>query len=68
MAYGTASAYAENSGEIGYHNVSAWCTAEYTTVAFEIYQPDIVIYDVLGDVVCGGFAKPVDSHFSVRDN
>lgn len=31
MAYGTASAYAENSGEIGYHNGSAWCTAEYTT-------------------------------------
>lgn len=31
MAYGTASAYAENSGEIGYHNGSAWCTAEYAT-------------------------------------
>ena len=27
--------------------------------AFEIYQPDIVIYDVLGDVVCGGFAMPI---------
>ena len=24
--------------------------------AFGVYQPDIVIYDVLGDVVCGGFA------------
>lgn len=31
MAYGTASAYAENSGETGYHNGSAWCTAEYAT-------------------------------------
>ncbi|MBQ9111677.1 MAG: LPXTG cell wall anchor domain-containing protein, partial [Oscillospiraceae bacterium] len=31
MAYGTASAYVENSGEIGYHNGSAWCTAEYST-------------------------------------
>lgn len=27
--------------------------------AFEFYQPDIVIYDVLGDVVCGGFAMPL---------
>lgn len=27
--------------------------------AFEIYRPDIVIYDVLGDVVCGGFAMPI---------
>ena len=27
--------------------------------AFEVYQPDFVIYDVLGDVVCGGFAMPI---------
>lgn len=27
--------------------------------AFEIYQPDIVFYDVVGDVVCGGFAMPL---------
>ena len=27
--------------------------------AFETYKPDIVIYDVLGDVVCGGFAMPI---------
>ena len=27
--------------------------------AFDIYQPDVVIYDVLGDVVCGGFAMPI---------
>lgn len=27
--------------------------------AFEIYRPDIVIFDVLGDVVCGGFAMPI---------
>lgn len=26
---------------------------------FEVYKPDIVIYDVLGDVVCGGFAMPI---------
>lgn len=27
--------------------------------AYEIYQPDVVLYDVLGDVVCGGFAMPI---------
>lgn len=27
--------------------------------AFAVYRPDIVIYDVLGDVVCGGFAMPL---------
>lgn len=27
--------------------------------AYETYQPDIVLYDVLGDVVCGGFAMPI---------
>jgi nitrogenase iron protein NifH len=28
-------------------------------LAYETYQPDIVLYDVLGDVVCGGFAMPM---------
>jgi nitrogenase iron protein NifH len=27
--------------------------------AFDILKPQIVIYDVLGDVVCGGFAMPI---------
>ncbi|MBQ2667694.1 MAG: AAA family ATPase [Clostridia bacterium] len=27
--------------------------------AYEVYKPDIVIYDVLGDVVCGGFSMPM---------
>lgn len=27
--------------------------------AFATYKPDVVIYDVLGDVVCGGFAMPI---------
>ncbi len=27
--------------------------------AFDIYGVDVVIYDVLGDVVCGGFAQPI---------
>lgn len=26
---------------------------------FEKYTPDVVLYDVLGDVVCGGFAAPI---------
>lgn len=27
--------------------------------AYEVYQPDVVMYDVLGDVVCGGFSMPM---------
>lgn len=27
--------------------------------AAETYRPDIILYDVLGDVVCGGFAMPL---------
>ena len=27
--------------------------------AFEVHRPDVVIFDVLGDVVCGGFAMPI---------
>lgn len=30
-----------------------------TLDAFDVYQPDVVLYDVLGDVVCGGFAMPL---------
>jgi nitrogenase iron protein NifH len=26
---------------------------------YQFYQPDVVFYDVLGDVVCGGFAMPI---------
>ncbi len=26
---------------------------------FESHKPDVVLYDVLGDVVCGGFAAPI---------
>lgn len=29
------------------------------TGAYETYEPDIVFYDVLGDVVCGGFSMPM---------
>ena len=27
--------------------------------AYEVYKPDIVLFDVLGDVVCGGFSMPI---------
>ena len=27
--------------------------------AYQTYELDVVIYDVLGDVVCGGFAQPI---------
>lgn len=32
--------------------------------AFEKYQPDVVLYDVLGDVVCGGFAMPIRNGYA----
>ncbi len=32
--------------------------------AFDVYKPDIVIYDVLGDVVCGGFSMPIRNGYA----
>ena len=32
--------------------------------AFDVYKPDYVLYDVLGDVVCGGFAMPLRGEYS----
>jgi nitrogenase iron protein NifH len=32
--------------------------------AFETYHIDVAIYDVLGDVVCGGFAMPIREGFA----
>ncbi|MCH3907875.1 MAG: nitrogenase iron protein NifH [Sphaerochaeta sp.] len=32
--------------------------------AKETYHPDVIIYDVLGDVVCGGFAMPIRSGYA----
>lgn len=34
--------------------------------AFETFRPDAVIYDVLGDVVCGGFAMPIREGYADR--
>jgi nitrogenase iron protein NifH len=33
---------------------------------FEEYRPDYVLYDVLGDVVCGGFAVPIRDGLAQR--
>ena len=32
--------------------------------AHDVYRPDAVIYDVLGDVVCGGFSMPMRSGYA----
>ena len=32
--------------------------------AYDVYQPDVVFYDVLGDVVCGGFSMPMRSGYA----
>ena len=32
--------------------------------AFGVYDPDYVFYDVLGDVVCGGFATPIRAGYA----
>ncbi|HIZ39947.1 MAG TPA: AAA family ATPase [Candidatus Anaerobutyricum stercoris] len=34
--------------------------------AYETYRPDVVIYDVLGDVVCGGFSMPMRGGYADR--
>ena len=34
--------------------------------AFDIIKPDLVLYDVLGDVVCGGFAMPIREGYADR--
>ena len=33
---------------------------------FEHYKPDVVLYDVLGDVVCGGFAAPIREGYAEK--
>ncbi len=54
--------------EVGGPNPGIGCAGQGIIAAFEkmkelkaieTYQPDVVIYDVLGDVVCGGFAVPL---------
>lgn len=32
--------------------------------AKKVYKPDVIIYDVLGDVVCGGFAMPIRNGYA----
>lgn len=33
---------------------------------FGTYKPDVVLYDVLGDVVCGGFAAPIREGYAKK--
>ena len=33
---------------------------------FDVVKPDVVLYDVLGDVVCGGFAMPIREGYADR--
>ncbi len=32
--------------------------------AYETFKPDVVLYDVLGDVVCGGFSMPMRAGYA----
>ena len=32
--------------------------------AYEVYKPEVVLYDVLGDVVCGGFSMPMRNGYA----
>ncbi len=32
--------------------------------AIDVYRPDVILYDVLGDVVCGGFAMPIRNGYA----
>lgn len=32
--------------------------------AIKVYNPDVIVYDVLGDVVCGGFAMPIRNGYA----
>ena len=34
--------------------------------AFDLLKPDVILYDVLGDVVCGGFAMPIREGYAER--
>ena len=34
--------------------------------AYRVYAPDVVLYDVLGDVVCGGFSMPMRQGYADR--
>ena len=33
---------------------------------YDIYKPEVVLYDVLGDVVCGGFSMPMRGGYADR--
>jgi Nitrogenase subunit NifH (ATPase) len=51
------------SGCAGRGIIAAFEEMERTGIV-ERYKPDIMIYDVLGDVVCGGFAMPIRNGYA----
>ena len=51
------------SGCAGRGIVTAFETLKEHNV-YEVYQPDVILYDVLGDVVCGGFAMPLRNGYA----
>lgn len=34
--------------------------------AYETFRPDVILYDVLGDVVCGGFSMPMRTGYAEK--
>ncbi|MBR7006922.1 MAG: AAA family ATPase [Candidatus Methanomethylophilaceae archaeon] len=59
--------------ECGGPSPGTGCAGRGIIAAFEIlerlgavdrYSPDVIIYDVLGDVVCGGFAMPIRNGYA----
>ena len=59
--------------ECGGPSPGTGCAGRGIIAAFEIleklgavdrYSPDVIVYDVLGDVVCGGFAMPIRNGYA----
>ena len=59
--------------ECGGPRPGSGCAGRGIIAAFEVlerldvidrYRPDVMIYDVLGDVVCGGFAMPIRNGYA----
>ena len=47
------------------YKIAYYCPdGEGLLAAYEKYQPDVVLYDVLGDVVCGGFSMPMRNGYA----
>ena len=56
----------EDISKEGFGGVLCIETGGPTPGLFETYKPDVVLYDVLGDVVCGGFAAPIREGYAEK--